>query len=416
MQWRVIKSNGDRIRMLAIPPPYRAWLTISNDPDFTTYAIWRQLDEFIWKELALPLADSFFLVNHNESLPEQVDLQRHPEIVKSHPHDTMHTWGDYLQSRKIRFSRDCASEGLAQMQKLHLSPRVWTDHSGFEGNLIHRATHAASRFTQDSAGHMYENFNYTLDLIRQAGVRYVWDGEAKKIIGQDREIGRTEHYRNSTRNRLKATLRATADWAFAPSTRLIGMDYFTYRLRKNLQYERHSFPDDQVFYRFRRFGLWKNADIDGLAESISPINIDHLIRVGGTAVVYTHLGKPKVERLGDAQHIPRATAKALQNLASQFQNKRLMVSGTADLLDYLVLRDHAVLTKDIDFRPDGIRFAKLTPNDLTPFSFGIFSSQDHFRVLCNGQETNAIVEPQGDGYFRIAFKPGEPVSPTSLSD
>lgn len=403
MKYRFARSANRRFRLLAVPAPYNAWLTISNDPDHTTLSAWDELHQLIWQELQLPLSDSFFVVNHNESLPDQVNLSEHPQILMAHAHDTMHTWGDFIHNTKVRFHRPHAVEALELIRRLGETPLIWTDHSGFEGNLIHRASRKPVPESVDSAGHRYVNHTYTLDLIHQAGVRYVWDGARTRIVGQDRQLSRFQHYLATTAVKPYAAIKATADMIGRPLWSAVKAQVFDYRRDDNRQYDGHSFPGDLQFYRFRRYGSWKDADIDGLSRTLSSPFLAQLIQAGGTCVVYTHLGKRKAARMGDAVHVPPDTVAALRQLAKLYVDKKLMLSGTAKLLDYLVLRDHAHLENGIDFRPDGIRFESMTRADLTPHAFAVYSKSGDFDVKCNGEDVQCDVVELRDGIFRIEF-------------
>lgn len=403
MTHRIVRADGRRLKLLAIPAPYRAWLSISNDPDHTTHDSWRELDQVIWQDLKLPLADSFFVVNYNEQIPGQVNLRDHPEILKAHDHDTMHTWGDFLGTSKIKFDRQHAVEALELIRKLSIEPRVWTDHSGFEGNLLHRATRKAVPTSVDAAGHCYDNLTYSLDLIRNAGVRYVWDGGRTGVIGQDRKLSRIQHYAATTNRRSSAIAKAAADRLGRPIWKTVKAQLFDYRQGENGQYDLQEFPDGQRFYRFQRFGRWKDADIDGLAKTLSQHFIEQLLHVNGTAVIYTHLGKRKADRLSESTHIPPDTLDAFKRLAKLHASGDLKLSGTGKLLDYLVLRDHAVLAGGIDFRPDGVRFQDLTAEDLRGHAFAVQCPQGSFHVRCNGQEISHEVSDLGRGVFQITF-------------
>lgn len=399
-------SAGRKLGLLAVPPPYRSWLTISNDPDFTTIERWRQLHQLIWEELQLPFADAFFISNHNETLPEQVNVQDYPEILQAHPHDTMHTWGDFQDCRSHRFCREDAVQGCEILRHHDIVPRVWTDHSNFSGNLIHRASRKAVPVSVDSSGHEYPNFEYMLDLVRAAGVRYIWDGKLTKTIGQDRHVSLLEWYTARSSNRWISHARAVADLVAKPLWKVVDARAFDYVPVNNRQYEPHSFPDGQTFYRFARFGQWPHADIDGLSKVLARDFIDRLLTIGGTCVVYTHLGKPRADRVDDPQHVPPSTVQALEYLALLYRQQDLMLSGTARLIDYLVLRDHVVVGDRIDFRPDGVRFETLTPTDLAGFSFGVQSDSGNIEVSCLGVPTPCRIEQFGKRIYCITF-PGK---------
>ncbi len=402
--YRRVGSSRSCLGLLAFPPPYRAWITVSNDPDGTEIRGWEELHELIWKELALPFADSFFLCNYNEHWKDQVNVQDYPEILRAHPHDTMHTWGDYTQSRTRRFCRDDAVGSLRTLQRLGVTPSVWTDHSNFSGNLMHRTSGGARPFYVDASGHRYENFDYSLNLIRETGVRFIWDGKLVTLVGQDRPVSLNEYYAQSTPRILKRSLRVCAHPVFQAVKRYRTGQNPSDRSELNTQYFKKSFPDGQVFYCFRRYGFWDLADIDGFGRLISAEFLQKLIAVQGTAIIYTHLGKRPAARINDRKHIPAGTVKALEGLAEQFATGNIMVSSTSRLLQYLILRDHALVKRQtIDFQPDGIVFNTLCPKDLAGIDFGVYSDTKAFSVFCNGSDVTCQVRSLGDGIHLISF-------------
>ena len=94
------------ISILNAPPPYKSWLSLSNDPDHATEKTQIEIHKFIWKELELPFSDSLFINSYNENLPNQLNLKNHPNHFKLHKFDTIHNWGDYMHSRFKVFDRD----------------------------------------------------------------------------------------------------------------------------------------------------------------------------------------------------------------------------------------------------------------------------------------------------------------------
>ena len=388
----------ERNGLLQFPSPYRCWLAISNDPDGTTRPAWEQLHSLIWDRLELPISDSFFLYNVSERYPDQVSVDAYPDIISAHPHDTMHTWGDFCDARQREFGRDDAEKGLRLMREHGMRPLVWIDHSNFAGNLLHNPVVPAQPILEDRSGRSCENFTYSLDLIEQAGVRYLWDGDLTRIVGQDRHVGRREWYTQPGTPSQHPRLWAAMDIVGRPIWRRVHAGAFDYDARANDQYAIQSFPDGRTLYRFRRFGEWSHANIDGLARSIDGERLDELARMGGTMIVYTHLGKHAGGLETPEAHIPAATAAALEGLAARYRDGTVMVSGVARMLDYLVLRDAAVFEQGcVDFRADGIRFDKLLPADLSGFAFGVASGDSKLPVRCEGIPIQATIERSESG-------------------
>jgi hypothetical protein len=397
-----IARTHDGLGLLAFPPPFRAWVAISNDPDGTTMREWEQVHRLLWEDLRLPLADSFFLFNHSERYPDQVCVERNPEILGAHDHDTMHTWGDYCDTRSHLFTRDDAERGLALLREHRLTPRVWTDHASFAGNLLHNASVPAEPVLRDRAGRDCENFAYTLDLIQDAGVRYVWDGALTRFVGQDRPLGRREWYAAPSSPSKHPRLWSVADVLAGPLWRAVDARAFDYDAGGNTQYARHRFADGRELYRFRRYGYWQLADIDALGRLLDGSTLTELVRRGGTMVVYTHLGKASRTEPSRGAHVPPHTETALRDLTARYRDGEVAVSSVSRLLDYLVLRDSCELRAGrVDFRADGVRFKELTAADLRGFELGLTGDAGSIEVTCEGLHVAADVSSRGDRVWHV---------------
>jgi hypothetical protein len=389
---------------------------MASDPDLTVIEDWEELDQTIWKQLALPFGDTFFSRSINEDCPRQVNLRDHPHILSSHLHDSMHTWGDYCRNRSRRFNRGDAMEDLAYMRQLGASPRVWIDHADFSGNLLHRPSCPAVWKRRDSAGYEYENHDYTLDLIEDAGVRYMWDGDVTEVVGQDRELPPEEWYDAPGRGAWKRSLMTSADRIAGRYLRRAGVRQFSYNPDANKQYRKHTFPDGRSFYVFRRYGSWSLATIDGIAELLNDSFLERICRVQGTAILYSHLGKRLASRLGVGPHITPASKAAFEKLATLHRAGEIMVSPASRLLDYLVLRDHAAIQGNrIDFRSDGIAFRRVTPADLSGLSFGVASSMPELIVTCEGSEVPYALRPHGHNVFLLEVQASPGTTPAAAA-
>lgn len=399
---RTARTRHPAVRPL--PHPWRAWLTISNDPDNTTPAGWAELHRIIWEELRLPFADALFLRSFNTLLPDQVDLHRHPDILAAHPHDGLHTWGDYMFARTRGFDRSDAEEGLASLRRIGFRPRVWVDHSQFTGNMLHLHRTGSIPEFRDASGHVYANPLYTLDLVHAAGVRYLWDGTVTPVLGQDIPMGDLQWTLESAGDRrtgLALYARRRIRAGLRPGTVAPASD-------ANRAYRRHRFPDGRSFYIFQRHGQWPLADIDGLGELLAPARMDALVRRGGVCIAYTHLGKRPAARMGDPVHVPPATRRALEHAAALHRQGRLMISGTARLLDHLVIRDHIAVDaaqRTLRFAADGIAFDRLGAAELAGHAFTFDLTADpRWTVVGSDGALNPRVETHGRKAFTLHFE------------
>ncbi len=383
------------IKLLKYPHPYKAWLTISNDPDNTTIEAWHELNDFIFNELKLDWANTIFPYSYNLNLPDQVNLDKHPEIAKQ-PTDALHTWGDFVHAGQRGFSRADAEAGTELLKKNNIQPRIWVDHSRFTGNLLHNNSWGAVPTHDDSSGNTYTVFEYTLDLVKQLGISYVWDGKLTQSIGQDRRL------------ELKDYL---IHYSFLGKIRFLFLNGYRFfvpgfkRTKGNAQYKKHTFPDGNVLYVFKRFGNWRDADILGLSNVISKNNINTLIQKGGTLVAYTHLGKESPKYHGES-HIPPQTKACLHYVKQRVEASELIFTPLSKMLDYLVLRDNmSIKGNEIHFKPDGIRFKQLTCEDLLGHTFSLqgITDVDQLIVYVNNLSTKAKWQVQNSGIVDFSF-------------
>ena len=402
---KVEKVSRDR-RVRAYPYPFKAWVALSSDPDNTTIADWKELDQVIWKELGLPFADSFFLRSFNQNLPDQVSLERDPEILAAHPHDTIHTWGDHVWAGKRGFDRSDAVEGLETLRRLGAMPRVWVDHSMFMGNMLHNHRYGAIPEFKDAAGYTYPNPVYSLDLVHEAGVRYLWDGTITPVLGQDRPLSLVANHRA----RNSSLLRAMVSMSKHGVGQATGSgSAFRAQFPGNTAYRPHRFPDGRTLYVFQRYGKWPLADIDGLGELLAPARMAELERTGGVCIVYTHLGKRPASRASDPHHVPDRTKDAFIHLKERWTAGGIALSSVSDLLDHLVIRDRIEVDErnsTIRFVPDGIAFLKMGQAELAGrrFSFSSLSvPADALTLMGSNGPLAARLEEHGKNGFSLTF-------------
>lgn len=386
--------------VLKYPYPYKAWLTMANDPDNTLIDDWKELHGFIWEELGLPFGDSLFVRSFNQNLPDQVSLEKHPEIGTAHLHDIIHTWGDYMHGRRRGFDREDAIEAAETLKKAGILPKVWIDHASFVGNMLHGTRKGAIDKLIDSSGHEYENFLYSLDIARELGIRYIWNGEVTSVVGQDRKLGFADHKRQSG-SALKASAKSVLQQLPSVQRAYVAAD--------NRQYFPYEFPDGSTLYCFRRYGTWQDADIDGLHNLINPERVSELIANEGTAVVYSHLGKRHPNGSDRENHIPETTRKDLRNLKSKYESKELMISSTSDMLDYLVIRDHIRTNASngtIEFVSDGIRYGSLSEEQLKGKVFSFNANRlkkEKPTILIDGSKVEVEIRQEQSNIISVVF-------------
>lgn len=347
------------IKILPIPFPFKAMLSISNDPDNTTIEAWHELNEFIFNELKLDWANTVFPINKNLNLPNQVSLESHPQIA-SQPTDTLHTWGDFVHSGNHGFTRDDAETAIRLLENNRISPKIWVDHSRFLGNLLHgKTTLGGKQFHTDASGVKYKNFEYTADLIHSIGIRYLWDGDITQIIGQDRKL-----------SLLNFSIKQLIKRKYTKENEIL----------TPIEFEGFR------FYKFKRYGEWKYADILGFSKVINIDYLDTLVKKGGISFIYTHLGKRNPKQTNE-NHIPVETKNALINISNLVKEKQILFAPISRILDYVILRDNIKIEKEtVNFKPDGIRYTNLSESDLLGHSFSFKTNAKKISFKVNNNE------------------------------
>ncbi len=389
--------------ILKFPYPYKSWFTVANDPDNTLIKDWNELDSFIWQKLALPISNSLFVKSYNHNLPDQVNLFDNPEIT-SQKHDIIHTWGDYMHSRTKGFDREDAIEACEILDKHGVNPKVWIDHSRFTGNVLHNGRSGSIPETKDQSGIVYKNFVYTLDLIKQVGISYVWSGSITDQVGQGIPFKRFDFFRSKSGSFVKAVIKLILFY-------IVPIGRFKAEFPDNRLYFPYEFPDGNKLYCFTRYGLWSHADIYGLGKVISPKNIDRLLKNEGAMITYTHLGKRPSSKLKEPFHIPEGTKLAFEYIKEKYDQKELMVSPISDLLDYSVLRDYIkcnASSNSIELVPDGIRYTTISQKDVSGKKFSFNDNEmDEKRLVVKSETTNLefdLIKENVPHIFSIQFK------------
>ena len=119
------------------------------------------------------------------------------------------------------------------------------------------------------------------------------------------------------------------------------------------------------------------------------------------------LGKRRADRMADPVHIPNATHAALKHIARLHHERRLMLSGTARMLDHLVIRDHITVDKQgrtIRFQPDGLAFHRTGAAELSGHAFTFDLPADAgWRVTGSEGPLAPRIEALTDGAFTLHF-------------
>ena len=72
-----------------------------------------------------------------------------------------------------------------------------------------------------------------------------------------------------------------------------------------------------------------------------------------------------------------------------------------------MLRDHTrMVGQTLEFRPDGIRFERLTPQDLAGRQFGLHGNVANLRVLCGGRRLAHTLKEMSAGVHHLTLTEG----------
>ncbi len=318
------------VRLRPVPHPYRALLSLCSDLDETPDRhVYREIQRFLnttedtamGPGVGLEVGNSIYF----DMPPDQFaywttddagrDMVR--ALVRSGHIDCFHSFGDHATTRAH------AGRALDELARHGCRLGVWIDHAV-----------APSNFGADimrGNGDVPGAEAYHADLTCGFGVRYVWRGRVTSVIGQrvPRRLGGIvdgAHAAASGRTLLKEVAKGLL-------ARLGSQKYAMHAPNDVLRPVR--LRDGRPVFEFLRAnpcwgGVDQSATADGLADVLSDAFLTRLVARGGTAIVYTHLGK-----VSDRQRPfgPRTVA-ALRRLADEARSGRILVTTTARLLDY----------------------------------------------------------------------------------
>jgi hypothetical protein len=181
--------------------------------------------------------------------------------------------------------------------------------------------------------------------------------------------------------------------------------------------------DGTPLIAFNRFAKHPNkekrwmADRESLRYSISEKSLKQLIDVEGYYIVYTHLGKPLLEKDGRIFH--KEDEEALVRLSSLYNNKVIWVASTSSLLKFKILNENIkwnvvdkmnnilINIEAVDDPIDGLYIPSL--KDLSGICF--YSSMlDNTSIQLAGKEVSAHIfskDEKGGGWIGFNI-PDEP--------
>ena len=330
-------SKGVGLR--AFPYPYKAALTICNDPDDTkTTQEFVDVQRFLNSKkltplgegLGLEIGNSFYFYDDERHFSFYTHEERAQrviiDLIRAGYIDCLHTYGDAATSRAQIL------RGLDVLRTLDCTLQVWVNHNGSRNNLGRKFEYLFDRAPcqGDTPGSPVFHADVTLDY----GIRFAWVGATTRVIGQS-----PKH--------PSSLFSTVADFDHLPSSTLSVAKEWRKKMlgsRGDKRYTLHNRNDlmqvmeletGQKLHEFIRYchhpkGVRFGSTAQGLAQVISPRMLEQLKAVQGYAIVYTHFG----QRNGSAELLPPGSQAALRQLEQEYREGHVYVTTTAKLLNY----------------------------------------------------------------------------------
>lgn len=235
-------------------------------------------------------------------------------LMRSGHVDCLHSFGSRATTRAD------AARALEELEKHNCRLKVWVDHARVPTNFGSDVTMGSGDITGSSA--------YHADLTTDYGIQYIWRGRVTSIIGQDsprsfQGITCASHPLASCKTVFKEFIKGLS---FSPR--------FTMNRNNELMREA-CLRSGQLVKEFMRFnphwgGVSAGATADGLPEVLTAKMLNQLIKMEGSCVLYTHLG-----RAMDPHHPLSPQVKESFSLLSEYASEgKILVTTTRRLLDY----------------------------------------------------------------------------------
>ncbi len=329
------------------PYPYRTAFSICSDIDACTWNDFLTIHEFLntgnetaWgRGLNLEIGDSFWFFDqpHTPDTAFSVFQADHKTpskysepiraLIRAGWLDVLHSYGNF--SYHGGFRRELAERAVEWLSHSGLTIKTWVNH-GDDWNRQKLGRRAGG-------GDLPADPAYHADLIRRAGVRFVWESESfvTPVAGQSRPVGFTEAWWGAaglltTGERIKSVGKILNGYlkrfAWSP---VLNEQVPPHR---NDLLQRVSYADGAEFYRFLRYGHGRWDWMEDIPRFINPNVLDDLVISGGVSILYTHLGD---RRNRSEPALSGPTINALRLLAEYArQRQTVWVATTTRLLEY----------------------------------------------------------------------------------
>lgn len=417
---RLYPADGaDRaaVTLRKYPYPYRAALSVCSDIDNTeTPEEFLAIQEFLntdhetafGRGVGLEIGNSFYMFDRpgrNEfswfsDRPEDRRIIR--DFIRAGIIDCLHSYGEGCTTRVQ------ALDALRALERDGCRVPIWINHSSARSNL--------STWFPTNRGDRVGDAAYHADLTVPYAVRYVSCGSSTSIIGQDAPVSWQSYLCPPGRGKCPKSLRNGAKSFFKRVLGRFGLKRTRYFLhRDNALIGIRRLEDGRRVYEFMRFdvhpdGIGYGANSHGLSENISEAVLRRLLEVGGTGIVYTHLGK---NGEGSPWVDPK-TADALRNLSAHSAEGRILVTTTFKLLNYVTVRNAIRWSSDEDSAGIAIRIHGIRDPVLGEMEADSVSLQGITFLVPDGKPVRILVKgkavrnlrmnpPDGSGRRSVSF-------------
>lgn len=314
------------------PYPYSAMLSIQSHIDGCTEDEFRIIHDFLNTEnlsaaygrgVGLDIGDSMWMYNFNDgtsymendglSAPDYMtwfvgDTQElnSAELIKDYWDmnyiDSIHTVGDFSRAGgDVVFSRELAETAYKTMNDKGIYPSVWINH-GTETNVQNLGAYTPITFTKYQRGDDPNSEYYHADLMRSAGVKFIWNS--------------INDVRFGTKNPLFPIFLRDGQkfWGFTAYTGYEGEEEYIY--------------------------TWSPYDI---AAVLSKDNLNKLVENREYSIIATHLGSGTLEEMMNEMNI-----SALRVLRRYQDEGKILVARSSKLLRYAEVRSFIKYEKNDD--------------------------------------------------------------------
>lgn len=375
---KTINTQYDFIKKHDFPYPYKSMFAFCSDTHYTTPEYFKEYQNFFNSNnyiekldrmsMGFEVSDSF-LVDTGEEI--SISLRNTPELIKEYYDngiiDSIHTYGDFSSTNvalnNSMLTREYFESAWNLINEVGIKPKIWINH-GDTDNVQNFGGYSLFSSRTYQQGDNPKSPYYHTDLCLENGIKYVWDSKNSKTVSEDFPL-----YEITLRDGNKI-------WGFR-----------RYNINKTLT------NTDWVWSPFR------------LSDQLSYENIEQIYQNGEFAIFAQHFGTEYMFRY-------EKNIEMLYNLKKYYDEEKILVSGTADLLDFALAQKFVHYNVEVD---DVITINLLSIKDpvmgeeiatienMRGVGFAIDTDKEVKLLIC-GQEVQDIIYEKTDEQVNISIK------------